>query len=84
MPISNRASCFHLLFPLVIVFPGSGLMALTLAIDRLLSVYKPAKYLKFSINYAVYLALIGYSMVLPVLLASLIIVNGEEYGSTEV
>lgn len=84
VPLSDRRSCFYLLFPLVVVFPGSGLMAFVLAIDRLLAVIIPTVYLKFNRNYAVKLSLGGYSLALPILIASIVIVSRKEYGGTQV
>lgn len=65
-----------------ITYPGSGLMALIIAIDRALAVYMPIRYLKFSIKYTILLTILGYSLVIPVLISSFIIVYGtKEYNN---
>lgn len=80
VPFSTRGDCFKALHVLLftITFPGSGLMTLVLAIDRLLAVYKPLKYISFSRKYAVYLAASGYSIVVPAFIASWVITFGDE------
>ena len=62
----------------VITFPGSGLMCLIMAIDRMLSVYIPIRYLSFSIRYAIRIVVAGYSPALLILIASIVIVYGNE------
>jgi hypothetical protein len=51
-------------------------MTLILAIDRLLAVYTPIRYLKFSRSYAIYLSTIGYSLVMPIFISTVIITFG--------
>lgn len=77
----TRGDCFATVHSLLftVTFPGSGFMALVLAFDRLLAVYTPIRYLKFSRNYSIGLSIIGYSLVIPIFILSVIIV----YGSTE-
>ena len=56
-----------------------------MAIDRMLSVYIPFRYLSFTIKYAIRIVVIGYSPTLLILVASIIIVYGNEaYRTTEV
>ena len=79
IPMWTRGSCFKTLHVMLftITFPGSGLMALVLAIDRLLAVYIPIRYLSFSRNYAFYLSSAGYSIVIPCFIASVMITYGS-------
>ena len=66
--------CFttvHVIFFLIIT-PGAGIITLISAIDRMISVFLPIKYLKFSVRYAYFLMFCAFVYVIPTVVISAI------------
>uniref|UniRef100_A0A914BV88 G-protein coupled receptors family 1 profile domain-containing protein n=1 Tax=Acrobeloides nanus TaxID=290746 RepID=A0A914BV88_9BILA len=84
LPIWDRRTCFPQIIFTITALSGSGLIALSSAIDRFLAVIIPIRYMGFSTNYAIWLTSSIYMTILIVLVISTIIVSNNDYGSVQI